>query len=184
MKTFNTTINILMGMLIMFIGLSSCSKDQKDEPQPDVKAIVSQFDWYNFEPSSDPKFYQARIDRLDVPGIDNEYDVFPIDEIVNKNTIAEAQVLVYTCRIDWTVEPHPRTFHRLPHTSGAKRISVTNKSGVLMLTATSNVFTSTENYYFAVIILPKGFKMPTIDLDNFDEVAAYFKIKKDFPEMA
>jgi hypothetical protein len=53
-----------------------------------------------------------------------------------------------------------------------------------MLTATSNVFTSTENYYFAVIILPKGFKMPTIDLDNFDEVAAYFKIKKDFPEMA
>jgi hypothetical protein len=72
----------------------------------------------------------------------------------------------------------------LPHTSGAKRISVTNKSGVLMLTATSNVFTSTENYYFAVIILPKGFKMPTIDLDNFDEVAAYFKIKKDFPEMA
>jgi len=173
-----------MGMLIMFIGLSSCSKDRKDEPQPDVKAIVSQFDWYYFKPSSDPKFYQAQIDELSILDSDDEYGGFPIDEVVDKNTIAEAQVLVYSCRVDGTVEPHLRTFHRMPYTEGAKKISFANKNGTLLLTATSNVFTSTEGYYFSVIILPKGYKMPAIDLDNFDEVSAYFKIKKDFPEVA
>lgn len=184
MKSFEIKNIVWIGLMILSLStITGCSKDDDTPEQPKVEAIVSQFGWYSFNPTSDLKFYEARVDELRMEDNDHELRSFPIDEVASKETIANAQVLVYVSKVDLSVASHPRTFHRLLYTAGTKKISVTNKGGVLMLTASFNPYVEpyNEEYYFSVIILPKDYKLPgNLDLDNFDEVADYFKIDKNF----
>jgi hypothetical protein len=169
-------------LMLCFAMITGCSKKKNEPELSNVAAIVSQFDWYHLTYNNDLKMYQGRIEKGSVEDEDHDLVNVPIDEMIDKKSIAEAQVLVYTSRVDMSVGTYPRTFFRLPYTQGTKKISFSSKEGALTLTSNFDIFTpDVEDYYFCFIILPKGYRLPdNINLDNFDQVATYFKIDKKF----
>lgn len=183
MKNLMIKYSLLATLIVLcFTMMTGCSKKNNEPELSNVAAIVSQFDWHHLTYNKDLKLYQGRIEKGSVEDEDHDLVSIPIDEMIDKKSITEAQVLVYTSRVDMSVGTYPRTFFRLPYAQGTKKISLSSKEGILTLTSNFDIFTSTvEDYYFCFIILPKGYRLPNnIDLDNFDQVASYFKIDKKF----
>lgn len=158
---------ILMIMAVFMILISSCSKDKEEEIKPDeVKAIVSEWiDPYSFEQVGGRPLYQYN----------------HIDNNITVDIIEKGKVFAYVCiaNVD-DPDVTNRQFFPLPHVNGTNNISNSLSNGYVSFRSNYVVTQLATLHYFIYIILPSGYTYPDIDFNNFDEVAAYFKIDKKF----
>ena len=167
MKSLNQTRKIKNLLLIVVVAIFSslilsCSKDDIEVKQPKVDAMVSNwFDAGGFRYNNRKPIYF--------------YDVN--DARITQNILDQGQVLVYVCIVD--VKTGEQTYHRVSYNNGSNKIDFKLQSEKVTITMNYNPMTSDICHYFCYILIPEGYEMEHVDLNNFEEVAANFNINKE-----